>query len=308
MKPPRFEYDDPTSVDEVLALLAEHGDNAKLLAGGQSLVPLLNFRLARPERLIDLNRVDELSYVRRENGSLRIGAMTRQATLEKRCAAPDQPGTVPDGPAPDDCPLMTEALALVGHPQIRNRGTVGGSVAHADPAAELPVALCVLDARFHVRSARGTRTLAPGELFVTHLTTTLEPDKLLTEIEVPLAPPRSAVAFEEFARRHGDFALGGAAVQLSVDETGSCDEARIGLLAAAPTPLRVPTAEQALVGASVADERERAEAAREARALTEAAISPTGDMHGSGEYRRHLIGAMVERALLRAATTLAASE
>jgi CO/xanthine dehydrogenase FAD-binding subunit len=284
MKPPPFEYDDPRTLSEALSLLSEHGEDAKVLAGGQSLVPLLNFRLARPERLIDINHVGELDYLRLENGTLRIGALTRHSSLE---------GSAETAAA---VPLLTESVRLVGHVQIRNRGTVGGSVAHSDPAAELPLAFTVLDARFHARSARGDRTLAADELFITHLTTSLQPDELLIEIEVPVPPPGTTSAFVEFARRHGDFALGGAAAVVTLAEDGSCERASIGLLAAAPTPLRAREAEEWLAGRRI-DEQTAAEAA--VRAVAD--IHPTGDIHGGSEYRRGLVQAMAHRALLTAA-------
>ncbi len=284
MKPPPFEYDDPGSLDEALSLLAEHGDGAKVLAGGQSLVPLLNFRLARPDRLVDVNGVTELDYIRLENGTLRIGAITRHSALERSAEVAER------------VPLLTEAVRLVGHVQIRNRGTVGGSVAHADPAAELPVAFAALGARFHARSRGGERSFSAEELFRTHLTTALEPDELLTGIEVPVPAPGTGFAFSEFARRHGDFALGGAAVLVRLDGDGCCQEAAIGLLAAAPTPLRAPDAEEWLLGRALDDA-----AAREAASRAVSAISPTGDIHGSGDYRRGLIEVMVRRALMRAA-------
>ena len=284
MKPPQFEYERPGDLEEALTILHEHGDEAKVLAGGQSLVPLLNFRLARPEVLVDLNEVNELAYVRPENGMLRLGAMTRQATLERSDA-------VAAG-----WPLLVEAVRFVGHPQIRNRGTVGGSVAHADPAAELPAALAALDARFHVRSAHGARSLRWDELFVTHLTTSLEPYELLVEIEVPRAPERTGSAFVEFARRHGDFALGGAGALVTLSSTGVCERAAISLLAAGPRPVRAAAAEQGLVGLAV-DEEASAEAA--GRAVAD--IRPAGDIHGSSAYRRDLIEVMVRRALLLAA-------
>jgi CO/xanthine dehydrogenase FAD-binding subunit len=280
LKPPRFAYHDPRSVDEVLALLAEHGDEGKVLAGGQSLVPLLNFRLAHPEHLIDLNRIGALAGVRREGGALRIKTMTRQSTLERSTLVHD------------NWPLLTEALNFVAHAQIRNRGTVGGSVAHADPAAELPVALSVLDARFHVASKRGERAIDAGDFFVTHLTTTIEPDEMLMEIEVPPVAPGTGYAFTEFARRHGDFALGGAGALIAVDGDGVCTSAAIGLLAAAPTPVRATAAEQVLVG-------ERIDESVIRRAAEQAAdgVTPTGDIHGSAEYRKHLAGVMARRAI-----------
>jgi len=283
VKPPLFEYHDPGSVDEALALLAEHGDEAKVLAGGQSLVPLLNFRLARPERLVDVNGLNELAYLRTDDGVLRIGALTRHAALERSKEAAAR------------VPLLGEAVALVGHVQIRNRGTVGGSVAHADPAAELPVAFSALDARYRVRSTRGERVVGSDEMFITHLTTSLEPDELLTEIEVPVPPARTGFAFVEFARRHGDFALGGAAVLVTLDDAGVCTRARIALLAAAPTPVRARETEEWLTGLRL-DPPAMGEAA--ARAV--AGIHPTSDIHGGTEYRRALVEALVRRALAQA--------
>jgi carbon-monoxide dehydrogenase medium subunit/6-hydroxypseudooxynicotine dehydrogenase subunit alpha len=283
VKPPKFEYHDPRSVDEAFALLAEHGDDGKALAGGQSLVPLLNFRLAHPEHLIDLNRIGALSGIRREAGTLRIKAMTRQATLEASPLVRDQ------------WPLIGDALHFVAHAQIRNRGTVGGSVAHADPAAELPIVFTVLDAKFRVASARGERTIEPADFFVTHLTTTIEPDEMLVEIEVPPVAPRTGHAFTEFARRHGDFALGGAGALITVDEQGVCQRAALGLLAAAPTPVRAPEAESMLVGERI--DEALAEKAGERAA---AGVQPTGDIHGSAEYRKRLIGVMARRAILAA--------
>jgi CO/xanthine dehydrogenase FAD-binding subunit len=284
VKPPKFEYHDPRSVDEAFALLAEHGDEAKPLAGGQSLVPLLNFRLAHPEHLIDLNRIGALAGIRREDGTLRIKAMTRQATLEASALVREH------------WPLIGDALHFVAHAQIRNRGTVGGSVAHADPAAELPVVFMILDATFRVASARGERTVEPSDFFVTHLTTTMEPDEMLVEIEVPPVAPGTGHAFTEFARRHGDFALGGAGALVTVDEQGVCQRAALGLLAAAPTPIRASEAEDMLVGERI-DEALAAKAGERAAA----GVQPTGDIHGSAEYRKRLIGVMARRAILAAA-------
>jgi CO/xanthine dehydrogenase FAD-binding subunit len=235
MKPAPFDYVAPRSIAAALGALDE---DAKALAGGQSLVPLLNFRLARPQTIVDLNAVEELAYVRKSDGTLRIGAMTRQATLERS-------NVVARG-----WPLLTEAVRHVAHPAIRNRGTVGGSVAHADPAAELPVALAALDARFHVRSTqRGTRTIAAADFFRAPLMTALESDELLVELEVSRLPDGAHAAFVEHARTHGDFALAGAAVVRAGTE-----HAAIALLGAGPTPIRVPDAERALRhGASAAE-------------------------------------------------------
>jgi CO/xanthine dehydrogenase FAD-binding subunit len=284
VKPPPFDYKDPRSLEEAVSLLSEHGEEGKVLAGGQSLVPLLNFRLAQPSVIVDVNRVEELSYLRRRDGRLQIGALCRQARLEQSPVAHEGWG------------LLGDALKLVAHPQIRNRGTVGGSAAHADPAAELPVALSCLDARFKARSTRGERTIDASDFFVTHLTTTLEPDELLVEVEVPALPERTGHAFEEYSRRHGDFALGGAAVLYTKNGGDTCSEARIALLGAADTPLRAREAEAALRGNRL-DEELAAEAAR----IATRDIEPTGDIHGSSQYRKRLIEAMVRRALVKAA-------
>jgi CO/xanthine dehydrogenase FAD-binding subunit len=264
VKPAPFEYAAPRSLDEALGLL---GEEAKPLAGGQSLVPLLNFRLARPELLVDINGLSELSRLHRDDGTLRIGALTRQSALERSelVAA--------------EWPLLAQAARFVGHPQIRNRGTVGGSIAHADPAAELPVALAALDARFVAQSPRGRRTLGAGELFLGPLTTALEPDELLVEIEVPPVPEGAGSAFVEHARTAGDFAIAGAAALVS-----SSGHAAIALLGAAPTPVRVHDAERALVGGAEP---------REAAALAASSIEEG--------HRRALVAELVRRALEEAA-------
>jgi CO/xanthine dehydrogenase FAD-binding subunit len=201
MKPPPFEYDAPGTLDGALDVLAEHGDDAKVLAGGQSLVPLMNLRLARPGRIVDLNRVDELAGLREEGGELVIGAMTRTAELERSPVVSERFG------------LLLEAVRFVGHFQIRNRGTVGGSVAHADPAAELPAVMVALGARFTAAAKSGTRTFDADDFFQGYFTTALRADEVLTEIRVP-EPAGPGYAFEELARRPGDFALGGIACAL----------------------------------------------------------------------------------------------
>jgi aerobic carbon-monoxide dehydrogenase medium subunit len=267
MKPAAFAYDDPQRLDEALALLAREGEDVKVLAGGQSLVPLLNFRLARPDRLVDLNRVEELGYLGREGDVLRIGALARHADLERSAE-------VAAG-----WPLLGKAVRFVGHAQIRARGTVCGSVAHADPAAELPVALAALDARFHLRSVRGFRVLSADELFLGYFTTALEPDELLVEIEVPAPPVGSGSAFVEHARTHGDFALAGAAAVVG----GS--EARVALLSAGPVPVRAQAAEALLVSEA---------------SFAEAADAAVADLELTGEdadWRRELLRELVLRAL-----------
>jgi 6-hydroxypseudooxynicotine dehydrogenase subunit alpha len=284
MKPAQFEYDDPQTLDEALDLLARHGDDCKVLAGGQSLVPLMNFRLARPGRLIDINGVESLSHVTMDGGRLVIGAMTRHAELEhsKEVAQAS--------------PLLTEAIGWVGHSQIRNRGTIGGSVAHADPAAELPAALAALDATLQLRSRRGSRTLGWKQFFVSEFTTALAPDELVTAIEVPGQDPATGTAFVEYARRHGDFALGGAAVTLRLGRDGKCENVTIALLSAGPAPVRAEAAERQLRGAKIDESSIRAASAQAVKGLR-----PTTDLHGSTEYRVGLLQTMTERALTKAA-------
>jgi len=243
MKPARFDYAAPSSISEALALLDE---DSRPLAGGQSLVPMLNFRLARPARLVDLERVAGLDRLEADGDVLRIGAMARQAAVERSPVVAER------------WPLLRQALQLVGHPQIRSRGTVGGSVAHADPKAELPVALTALDARYHVRSPRGARTVAAAELAVGPLMTTLAPDELLVEIEVPAPPAGARSAFVEHARTHGDFAVAGAAAVIAPGH------AAIVLLGAEPRPVRASEIEAAVLGGEaapdvdVADDYQRA--------------------------------------------------
>lgn len=284
MKPPPFEYEAPRELDGALALLTEHGSEGKVLAGGQSLVPLLNFRLARPELLIDVNEVQDLSYLLRKDGRLRIGALTRHMQAERSALVAER------------WPILVAALHYVGHPQIRSRGTVGGSCVHADPTAELPVVLTALDARFHVRSERGERTLTHEEMFRGQLESGLEEDELLCQVEVPPVSEGAGWAFVEYARRHGDFALGGAAVIVETEDGGVCKRVALALLGGGATPVRPTEVERELVGRRLSDETARAAAADASRDL-----APTGDIHGSSGYRRDLIETLTARALLSAA-------
>ena len=205
MKPPKFDYHAPASVDEALALLARYGGDAKILAGGQSLVPLLNFRLSRPAALIDLNRIPALAYIRAENGEVRFGAMTRQRTIEFSPVVAER------------VPLLTEATRWVGHLPIRSRGTIGGSIAHADPSAEYPAVLAALEGSVVARGPKGGRVVAAGELFQSYLTTSLAAEEILVEVRIPAMPVGAGSAFEELARRHGDFALVGIAAVIARD-------------------------------------------------------------------------------------------
>jgi CO/xanthine dehydrogenase FAD-binding subunit len=287
MKPAPFEYYDPTNLSEALALLSKLGDSARPLAGGQSLVPMMNFRLARPSHLVDLNRVSGLSYLRVESGELRIGAMTRQRKLERSAI-------VATG-----WPLLCEAASYIGHVQIRTRGTVGGSLAHAYPSAELPVAMTALEAVFVIQSQGGERRVRAEEFFVTHMTTVLKPDELLTEIRVPPLPPATGWAFQEISRRFGDFALMGVAGLIILDRKGAIEQACLAFTG--PTPVRARKAEAMLVG-----EQPREAVFREAATLAAQDLEPDTDIHASAEYRRE-IGKVLARRVLEQATERAAS-
>jgi CO/xanthine dehydrogenase FAD-binding subunit len=280
MKPAAFAYHDPTEVDEALALLAEHGDEAKALAGGQSLVPMMNFRLARPAHLVDLNHVSSLRGLRVEAGELRIAAMTRQRELE---TSP----LVALG-----WPLLAGVLPFVSHVQIRNRGTVGGSLAHADPAAELPAAMLVLNAQLVVRRGDGERTEEADAFFQDAYTTSLEPDELLTEIRVPALAPRTGWGFQEVSRRHGDFALVAAAALITLDEAGLIREARVAVAGASPRAVRAPSLETPLAG-----QRPDPERLREAASLVAGHLEPHSDLGASADYRREVAAVVARRAL-----------
>ena len=287
MKPPPFAYADPESLPEALDTLEQYGDDSKLLAGGQSLVPLLNMRLAQPEVLIDLNRIEALSYVRPESrdgiSGFALGAMTRQHTIE-------QSSQIRAG-----VPLLAEGLGWVGHPQIRNRGTVGGSIAHADPAAELPLLFQVLGGVATVQSTAGTRTIAASDFFVYTFTPALEPHEMLTEVWFPERAPRTGHSFLEVARRHGDFALVAVAAIVTLGEDGTIVEARIALGGAAPVPMRATRAEQSLVG-----ERAGPDLFRAAGQIASAESNPSGDIHADADYRREVAGTLTARALTTA--------
>ncbi len=284
MKPAPFSYLAPRSREEVFGALRRFGPDGKLLAGGQSLVPLLAMRLARPQVVIDLNRMPDLAFVRSARGGLAIGAMTRQRAVEQ------------DPLVAARAPLLREALRWVGHPQIRNRGTIGGSLAHADPSAELPAVASVLDARCVLASARGERVVDAGHFFTGYLSTVLEADELLTEVRIPAQPPDAGWAFTEVARRHGDFALVGVAVLLRCDGDRRCTRARFAFIGVGAGPVRVPDAETALAGTRIT-----AEVAAAVGRVIEAALDPEGDIHATAEYRRHVAGVLAARAVMEAA-------
>ncbi len=276
-----FDYAAPATLAEALALLGEHGAEAKALAGGQSLVPLLNYRLARPRLVVDISGLP-LGGLRVENGQLRLGALVRHHILEESAEIARH------------CPLLAEAASLVGNVRVRALGTLGGSLAHADPAAELPMALGALGARLTLEGTAGRRTVAAAEFATGPLTTVLGPDELLTEVEMPLVPG-AGWAVEEFARRAGDFALVAVAALVSLDRQGRVEDARLALGGVGPAPVRARAAEDALRGGEPARERlsRAAEAARDG-------LAPPSDAFASGAYRRHLAGVLVRRALGRA--------
>jgi carbon-monoxide dehydrogenase medium subunit len=278
MKPPRFDYHAPRTVDEAVALLGRYGGDAKPLAGGQSLVPLLNFRLARPAALVDLNRVPALAGIREVNGHVAFGAMTRQRAIEFSPVVARR------------LPLLAEATRWVGHLPIRSRGTIGGSIAHADPSAEYPAVLAALDGVVVARGPKGERTLTAGELFESYLTTTLAPDELLTEVRLPTMPEGAGWAFEEFARRHGDFAIIGVAAAVWRDGAGWT--ARLATAGAGPVPVRLRAAEAIVEQEGTGDETVAAAAARAAEL-----VQPDSDIHASADYRRNLTRVLTARAL-----------
>jgi carbon-monoxide dehydrogenase medium subunit len=284
VKPAVFDYHRPAHLAEALTLLRDLGDDAKVLAGGQSLVPMMNFRLARPAALIDLNGIAELAGIGRDNGTLVVGAMTRQWDVERDAAVRSL------------CPVLPEALRFVGHTAVRMRGTVGGSLAHADPAAELPVTALALGAEMVVVSARTEqrRVVPADDFFVHYFTTVLAEDELLVETRWPVERLGQGAAFCEFALRHGDFALAAVAAAVTVAD-GLCREARIAVAGVAPSPVRVPAAEAAITGTAA----EPAEIAAAADAAA-AGVDPIGDVTAPADYRRHLVRHLAEQAVTRA--------
>jgi len=282
MKPPPFEYHAVASVEEAVALLAEHGEDAKVLAGGQSLVPLLALRLARPAHLVDINTVSDLASLSNGDG-LTVGSLVRQRVAERSQAVRSAN------------PLVAQAIALIGHTAIRNRGTIGGSIAHADPAAELPAVLLALDGEVVARSARGERTVPAADFFRGFLTTALTPDELVTGVRFPAWAPGAGWSFQEFSRRSGDFAIAGAAAALRLDRNGVVADARIALSGMGATPVRATKAEAALAGQQPSEEVWAA-ASQDAVA----GLDPPSDVHGTAAYRRHLAAALTRRALREA--------
>ena len=281
MKPCAFDYHDPATVKDAVALLANN-ENARILAGGQSLMPMMNFRYVQPDALIDINGIAELDGIRLKPGAIEIGAMTRQRTLEFS----------------DDirihCPLMAEVLPNIGHRQTRNRGTIGGSLAHADPAAELPMIALSLDATIEAQSVRGSRTVPMAEFSRGYMMTALAPDEMLTKITLPLWPREHGFAFVEFARRRGDFAMAASAVLIVLDARDVVRRVSLTVAGLGATPVRLKDAEQAMMGQAITP-----------ALITEAAntasnVETTSDIHAGADYRRHLGRVLTARALVAA--------
>ncbi len=284
MKPAAFEYFAPATLGEATGLLAAHGSEAKPLAGGQSLIPAMNFRLAAPTVLVDLNRISALAFITVTDDGLSIGGMTRHRDVERSADVAAL------------APLLSAAMPFIAHAAIRTRGTIGGSLAHADPAAELPAVMLALGASFTLESQTGSRTVSASEFFIGLFTTALEPGELLTAVHIPNAQSRTGTAFDEISRRHGDFALAGAAASVSVDDRGRCARADVALLSVADRPVLAVHASRLLAGEAPTPAAIRA--AADAAASHD--IDPTSDIHASSRYRRHLAAVLTRRVLERA--------
>jgi len=284
MKPAPFEYAAPDSLDAALALKAQHGDDSKFLAGGQSLIPAMNFRLVQTALLVDVNNLPGLDFIRAEGAELHLGALTRQRQLER------------DPLIKQYAPLLFEAMPHVAHPQIRNRGTIGGSIAHADPAAELPVIAMALDAKLKIQSSQDTRWVTAREFFKGLFTTELTSQEMLTEIVLPALPARTGTAFLEFARRRGDYALMGIAAVVTLDDKGLCQSARLVYLNAGDAPLEAMNAETLLPGQAFTD----ALADEVANTAAEQDLSPMGNVHATADFQKHLARVLTRRALATA--------
>jgi carbon-monoxide dehydrogenase medium subunit len=280
MKPASFKYVAAASVDHALSLKAEHGDDAKFLAGGQSLMPAMNFRLAQPAVLIDINEIADLTGIRRSAAATRVGPVTRYRALQR------------DAAFARDFALIGEALPHIAHPQIRNRGTIGGNLAHADPASELPAIALALGARFHARTATQERWIEASDFFVGALTTDLQPDEMLVGIELLLPKPRTGCCFMEIARRRGDFAIVGVAAMMTLGEGDECTDVRLAFCGVGETPIDASSAAEVLVGGTPTEA-----AIRDVAASMQGMIDPGGSVHATADYQRHIAGVLTERAL-----------
>jgi CO/xanthine dehydrogenase FAD-binding subunit len=282
MKPAPFKYIAARSLEQALALKSEYGDEGRFIAGGQSLVPTLNFRLTQPTALIDINPLTQFAGLQNHGpDSMRIGALTRYRDIER------------DPRTAQKLPLIHEALPHIAHPQIRNRGTIGGNLAHADPASEMPAIALALAGRLRAQSTKGERWIGAADFFAGALSTTLEPDEMLMEVELPIAKPRSGACFMEVARRRGDFAIIGVACVVEIDDDGRCAEARITLCNAGDKPILAEDAGRSLVGRLIDTKQ-----INQACEFVQRVIEPGGSIHASKEFQRHLAGVLTERALI----------
>jgi CO/xanthine dehydrogenase FAD-binding subunit len=283
MKPAPFKYIAASSLDHALSLKAEYGDDARFLAGGQSLIPAMNFRLARPTVLIDINGIDALAGIDVRGDDTRVGALTRYHALER------------DADFLKACPLFADALPHIAHPQIRNRGTIGGNLSHADPASELPALAVAMRGRMKVKSSRGERELTASDFFVGLLTTDIHPDEMLVEIAFPNRATRSGACFMEVARRRGDFAIAGVAAILSLDEEGHCADLRLALCGVGETPVDASDAVANLVGQVCTQD-----AIEQAADGVQEVIEPSGNVHATPDYQRHVAGVLAQRTIASA--------
>lgn len=280
MKPALFDYYRAESMDEATALLSEYGDDSKIIAGGQSLIPAMNFRLATPKVLIDISNIENRNQIQNDISSIKVAGTTLQRVLEQSKAVQE------------DIPVLYEAIRNIGHVQIRNRGTVGGSIAHADPASELPAISLLLDAEYEIKSKSKKYNIAAEDFFITYMTTSLQPDEILSGIHFKKPPKNSGWGFHEIARRAGDFALAGSAAVIGLDANGKCTHARIALFGVAPTPVRAKEAENLLIGQSYS-----LELLKEVAEKVNLVVDPEGDVHVTAEYRRKVAGVLALRSL-----------
>jgi CO/xanthine dehydrogenase FAD-binding subunit len=283
MKPAPFEYFDPMTKEEVFKLLDELADDAKLLAGGQSLLPMMNYRLARPMYLIDINKIRGMDYIREENGQIYIGALTRERSIEESELIKSK------------IPILVEAASSIGFLPIRNKGTIGGSIAHADPSAELCLMMQILEAQIKVESSQDSRWINAEDFFLTYLTTALQPNEMITEIKIPIPPAGTVRSFQSFSWRQGDFAIVSVAIMLAINNGGMCENAKIGLGGVNPTPIRAMDAEGTLKGEKIGEKLIDAAASQAAEAA-----DPDYDIHSSAEYKREMARVFTKKGLIQA--------
>ena len=283
MKPFSFEYFKPNNIDEAISLLNGYGEDAVILAGGQSLIPLMNLRLARPKYIIDINKIAELSYIKDTNGGLSIGALTRHREIEKSDIIKSK------------YPILSKTVSLIGNPQIRNWGTIGGSISHADPAGELPTLLLALNGKVKVVGKQGEREIDGDDLFLGYLTTSMEKTEILREVYIPEISPKMGWEFVELTKRSHDFAIVSVAVLMSIDNAGKCNDVRISLGGVGSMPVRAKGAEEFLMDKAINDD-----SIKEAANIASEEAEPESDIHASAKYRKEMVKVFVNRGLISA--------